>query len=241
MKVIRKMNYFTLIHTILDTASKHKLIEETYYGDIYEFENQPSRKYSNFVLTTTNTTEGEDITTYNFTAFVTDRLTDDKSNLIEVQSVSKTILSQILKETFDQIGDITYTFWTEKFNDLCAGCYASFSVSVPNEFTCADENMFEGVPYAIIFTQANPTSSYKVKVIKALMRMYINDKATSGWPLKVAKGFYEQTIYNSTNFASTIGYEQEYYNRDLSKEAIETFMSVAEECGVAQYIKVLYK
>lgn len=137
------MNFYTLIHTVLDTASKHKLIEEVWYGDIYEFENQPSRKYSNFVLTVTNTTEGDDITTYSFTAFVTDRLTDDKSNLIEVQSASKTILSQILKECFDNIGDITYTFWTEKFNDLCAGCYAAFSIALPNELICADDELFE--------------------------------------------------------------------------------------------------
>lgn len=135
-------NYYYIVTTILDVAKKHKLIQETYYGDIYEFENSGSRKYFNFVLTSNTTTESDDITTYSFNAFVTDRLTDDKSNLIEVQSASKTILSQILKETFDQIDDITYTFWTEKFNDLCAGCYASFSVSVPNEFTCADENIW---------------------------------------------------------------------------------------------------
>lgn len=137
------MNYFTLINTILDTAKKHKLIEETYYGDIYEFENSGTRRYSNFVLTSQGTTESENITTYNFNAFVTDRLTDDKSNLIEVQSISKTILSQILKECFDNIGDITYTFWTEKFNDLCAGCYASFSVSIPNEIICSDDGVFD--------------------------------------------------------------------------------------------------
>ena len=137
-------NFYTIVNTVLDVAKKHKLIEEVYYGDIYEFENQPSRKFNNFVLTIQNSTEGEDITTYSFNAFVTDRLTDDKSNLIEVQSLSKTILSQILKECFENIGDITYTFWTEKFNDLCAGCYASFSVSVPNEFICADENIWRG-------------------------------------------------------------------------------------------------
>ena len=136
-------NFYTIVNTVLDVAKKHKLIEEVYYGDIYEFENQPSRKFNNFVLTIQSTTEGEDITTYSFNAFVTDRLTDDKSNLIEVQSLSKTILSQILKECFENIGDITYTFWTEKFNDLCAGCYASFSVSVPNELICADDSLFD--------------------------------------------------------------------------------------------------
>ncbi len=135
-------NYYYIVKTILDIAGRHKFINETYYGDIYEFENSGSRKYSNFVLSAQNTTEGADITTYSFNAFVTDRLTDDKSNLIEVQSLSKTILSQILKECFDNIGEISYTFWTEKFNDLCAGCYASFSVSVPNETICSEDGGF---------------------------------------------------------------------------------------------------
>lgn len=152
------MNYFTLVNTILETAGKHKLIRETYYGDIYEFENRGSRQYNNFVLTIQGVTESNDITTYQFNAFVTDRLTDDKSNLIEVQSLSKTILSQILKKCFDNISDITYTFWTEKFNDLCAGCYANFSISLPNEAICTDENSFEK-------EQANYTNNIKIKYV----------------------------------------------------------------------------
>lgn len=139
------MNYFELITTILRTAKKHVMVEEVYYGDIYSFENQTDRKYSNFVLTVSNCSVGEDITTYSFNAFVTDRLTDDKSNLLEVQSASKTTLEQILLQTFDNLDSITYTFWTEKFNDLCAGCYASFSISLPNELICVDDDLFTKV------------------------------------------------------------------------------------------------
>jgi hypothetical protein len=45
------MNYFELVTNILNIAKKHKYIQEVYYGDIYEFENLPNRRYSNFVLT----------------------------------------------------------------------------------------------------------------------------------------------------------------------------------------------
>lgn len=139
------MNYFELVTNILNTAKKHKYIEEVYYGDIYEFENLPNRRYSNFVLTIQNNTTDSDTTTYTFNAFVTDRLTDDRSNLLEVQSLSKTILEQILAECFDSLDSTTYTFWTEKFNDLCAGCYVTFSVTLPKEIICADDTMFNEV------------------------------------------------------------------------------------------------
>lgn len=76
---------------------------------------------------------------------MTDRLTDDRSNLLEVQSLSKTILEQILAECFDSLDSTTYTFWTEKFNDLCAGCYVTFSVSLPKELICVDDTMFSEV------------------------------------------------------------------------------------------------
>lgn len=136
------MNYFELVTNILNIAKKHKYIQEVYYGDIYEFENLPNRRYSNFVLTIQNNTTDSDTTTYTFNAFVTDRLTDDRSNLLEVQSLSKTILEQILAECFDSLDSTTYTFWTEKFNDLCAGCYVTFSVTLPKELICADDTMF---------------------------------------------------------------------------------------------------
>lgn len=212
----------------------------------------PSRKYTNFVLTvesassTLDAVTANDITTYSFNAFVTDRLTDDKTNILEVQSLSKTILEQILAECFDALDTVTYTFWTEKFNDLCAGCYANFSISLPKELICADDEWFEkddeeGTPYAIIFTTANPPSSNKVAVIKALRIMTINELAPTGWPLKLAKDFYEQATYSSLDFGTHDGYTSEFFNRELSKEAIEEFMKVAKEYGVAEFIQILYK
>lgn len=136
------MNYFELVKSILTMAGKHKLVNEVFYGDVYEFHNSGNRKYCTFVLTNTNATESGDTTTYTFNAFVTDRMTDDKLNKLEVQSLSKTILEQILAECFDSLDSTTYTFWTEKFNDLCAGCYASFSVSLPNELICTDDDVW---------------------------------------------------------------------------------------------------
>lgn len=230
-------NYYNIVDAILTTAKKHKLINDTYYGDIYEFHNSGNRKYSTFVLTSVNTVEGDDITTYSFNAFVTDRLTDDKSNLIEVQSLSKTILSQILKECFENIGDITYTFWTEKFNDLCAGCYASFSVSIPNEFTCTDKNIWRGtkIPYAII-----PISTDgNVTLIKAIK----NDLFPDGsWNLRYTTLFIKQTEYDSSEWLFIQGQTTTEYI-PFTKENYNTFINnLTQNCpDCLNKFKTLYK
>ncbi len=136
------MNFFQLVKTILDVCKSHDLVQEVHYGDIYEFENSGSRKYMNVVLTITQAAQGDNITTYSFSLFATDRLTDDRGNKLAVQSVCKTTLTQIMEILIIKgitLADVPkFTFWTEKFNDLCAGCYASFSVSVPNEAICAE-------------------------------------------------------------------------------------------------------
>lgn len=139
------MNYFELCTNILNNAGKHKFVREVYYGDVYEFNNLPNRKYPNFVLTANGSSVSGDITTYQFNAFLTDRLVDDKSNTLEVQSECKTILEQIFANGFTGLDNISYTVWTEKFNDLCAGCYASFSISLPNELICVDDDLFNKV------------------------------------------------------------------------------------------------
>ena len=154
------MNYFELVKTILETAKKHKYIEEVNYGDIYEFNNQPTRKYSNFSLFCQSCNDSGDTTTYTFVAYVTDRLLDDSSNKLEVQSLSKTILEQILAECFDSLDSTTYTFWTEKFNDLCAGCYVTFSVTLPKELICVDDDLFKKVVKEI-----NENGTYNVQFV----------------------------------------------------------------------------
>lgn len=237
------MSFLEVVNNILNVASSHNLIKEVHYGSIYDFENSGDRKYSNFVLTENTATRNEYSTIYNFTAFVTDRLLNDESNKLEVQSLSKTILEEILLK-LENVSTFNFTFWTDKFTDICAGCYCTFDIEVPNEMACVDEESFKkpkGIPYAIIFTTADPPSSSKVAVIKALRAMTVNEKASSGWPLKIAKAFYEQTQYSSLDFAAHNGYEEEYFNRELSEDSINQFMQVAEEGGVAEYIQIIYK
>ena len=137
-------NYYNIVTKILEIAKKHIFIKEAHYGDIYEFHNSGNRNYSTFVLTQgENNQINENYTQYNFTAFVTDRLTDDEKNLLEVQSNCATILNQIMIEIQDKLEYFseseTMSFWKEKFNDLCAGCFIQFSLQVPNDYICNND------------------------------------------------------------------------------------------------------
>lgn len=140
-------NYYNLVTGILNIASKHKQIKDTYYGDIYEFHNTKNRKYCTFVMTDgVNHSFRGDYNLYNFTFFVTDRLLSNNDNLLEVQSNCKTILDQIILKIRQEYGiEVTsFTFYQEeeKFADLCAGCFASVIIEFPQEDVCEDDTVF---------------------------------------------------------------------------------------------------
>jgi hypothetical protein len=176
------MTYFELVNRILAVAGSHEFVHETYYGDVYEFENSGARKYTNVVLTITNSTDSDDVTTYTFNLFATDRLLDDKSNKVAVQSLSKTILTGILDKLCEG-GDIalssaTFYYWTEKFNDLCAGAYCTFSVTLPREEVCADDTI------QTITLNITSNGLYDVRNVDEV-EVYIPQKAEQSKYLKI--------------------------------------------------------
>lgn len=135
-------NYYKVVNDFLTIAKQNPFIKGVEYGNIYEQHNSGNIEYNTFTLTQgENSSQTENEITYNFIAFVTDRLLEDKSNLLYVQSSCKTILDTILttfkeKHSGWSIDTETFSFWEEKFNDYCAGCFVNFSVTMPIEFSC---------------------------------------------------------------------------------------------------------
>ena len=213
------MNYFQLVSSILKTAKAHEFVQEVSYGDIYEFENSGERKYINVVLSAQNATTDGDVTTYSFNLFATDRLTDDKSNKLEVQSLCKTILSQIMAKEVEEyavtLSGVNYTFWTEKFNDLCAGCYVSFAVSLPTELTCADDELFERVVKEINANGTYDVTAYdevnvQVQTPEEILDKLVTTNATLANTNKLLEGVVadqsataEELTANNTELAAT--------------------------------------
>ena len=133
------MNYFTLIEDIKRTSLQ--FAEEFYEGDVYEFLNSGNHKYPSIILTTQNVSTTDNINSISGTLFCVDRLTDDSSNRLEIQSSAFNKLQRIisaLEENTINLQSNTYTPFTEKFADLCGGMFVEFSFQYVGESLCDD-------------------------------------------------------------------------------------------------------
>lgn len=138
------MNYFTLIEDIKRTSLQ--FAEEFYEGDVYEFLNSGNHKYPSIILTTQNVSTTDNINSISGTLFCVDRLTDDSSNRLEIQSNAFNKLQRIisaLEENTINLQSNTYTPFTEKFADLCGGMFVEFSLQYVGESLCDDMEIKE--------------------------------------------------------------------------------------------------
>ena len=135
------MNYFSLIDEIKQVSLRYS--EEFYEGDIYEYLNSGNHKYPCIILTVQNITTDDDVNTISATIFAVDRLTNDSSNKLEVQSLCMSKITQILGTLEERVSSIqsnTLTPFTEKFSDLCGGMYGEFTLEYIGDGVC-DEGL----------------------------------------------------------------------------------------------------
>lgn len=135
------MNYFSLIDEIKQVSLRYS--EEFYEGDIYEYLNSGNHKYPCIILTVQNITTDEDVNTISATIFAVDRLTNDSSNKLEVQSLCMSKITQILGTLEERVSSIqsnTLTPFTEKFADMCGGMYGEFTLEYIGDGVC-DEGL----------------------------------------------------------------------------------------------------
>lgn len=135
-------NYFNFVKTIKSISLANGLVNETGEGDIYTHLNSGVHKYPCVFLTVENIVNTtNDTMRINGTLFYVDRLCDNEANKVEVQSNGITILQQIIdkisEETVWTLTANVFTPFTEKFADLCAGQFVSFTVDMPNEIVCS--------------------------------------------------------------------------------------------------------
>lgn len=135
------MNYFSLIDEIKQVSLRYS--EEFYEGDIYEYINSGNHKYPCIILTVQNITTDDDVNTISATIFAVDRLTNDSSNKLEVQSLCMSKITQILGTLEERVSSIqsnTLTPFTEKFEDMCGGMYGEFTLEYIGDGVC-DEGL----------------------------------------------------------------------------------------------------
>ena len=126
------MTLLQLINTIKTIA----LAQPNIHSCVDEFLslNDITAKYSAIVLQQRNHQRNNDFISFNFYLGAADRLTEDKSNEIEVQSTAINTINNIVYKLEDLGFDCSmgsYNVFTERFLAEAAGCYVELSINIP--------------------------------------------------------------------------------------------------------------
>jgi hypothetical protein len=136
------MTLAQLIREIEGAAMQHPAINMIVRNDIFRINHAPTLKYGAFAWTQGQHTGNiNGMMTYNFTLFYIDRLKNDLSNQIEVQSVGCQTLDNILRILEQKDIEVTsYTLqpFNQRFTDECAGVFCNVSLGVPATTLCGE-------------------------------------------------------------------------------------------------------
>ena len=155
------MTLYETIDLLKKIALKHPNIGSASEGNIYEYMNaNPSVKYGVFFITQGTHSQDEMFNHFEFTLFYVDRLVDDmEENRLQIQSIGKEILSNILTffcEEFDaECENISFQPFTQRFVDETAGIYSTITIDVPKDVICPEEYWNENwvAPVTVIRNQ----------------------------------------------------------------------------------------
>lgn len=139
------MTYQQVVKSLETIALNQHNVRYAGYGSLYEDLNStPNIKYDVFYITPNQYTLEGDFNRFSFNLFYISRLEDvDGDNMLQVQSIGKEILDNIVRvfcETFDAetYGSIYYQPFTQRFADECAGIYMTVTLVVPVDSTCGE-------------------------------------------------------------------------------------------------------
>ena len=136
------MTLVETIRAIERIAGNQPAVNTIVRNDIFRLNGKPDAKYGVFAWTQQQHTIGEDLCTFSFAFFYVDRLTFDRSNELEVQSVGIQTLDNIIRSLADA-GIFAESEWTaqpfnQRFEDECAGVWATIRLQVPVGWTCPE-------------------------------------------------------------------------------------------------------
>ena len=129
------MKYRELLNNITEVAKKHPNINSTFIGDVYELNHRNDVDYCAFVITqgTHRVNSDEDYIDYTLNLFYVDRLTADESNRTKIHSSGIDFMNSLLRAV-EKLGvtvvEQTLNVFNERFNDVCAGVYATVVLRV---------------------------------------------------------------------------------------------------------------
>lgn len=137
------MTFAQFVERLKAVALSQPSVRTVLENDVFRLNALPSVEYGVFAFTQGQHNANLDtgVTTYTMTLFYVDRLTEDASNEVEVQSVGIETLTNIIQTLAEEFGVAPWTINTfnQRLADLCAGAYATVAVDVPFDYTCSDD------------------------------------------------------------------------------------------------------
>lgn len=139
------MTLKALVEYIKSTALSQPNVRSFGEGSIYDFMNSnPSINYDVVFVSQTIHRESERWDFYGFNIFYVSRLDDDmESNRLEVQSIGKEVLDNIIRNVTEELDveypTVSFTPFTQRFVDECAGVYCSITLEIPRDVVCGEE------------------------------------------------------------------------------------------------------
>lgn len=149
------MTLYDTIQAIERIAAKQPAVKMIVRNDIFRLNSVPSALYGVFgwLQREHSASADSNIMQFSFTFFYVDRLTNDRSNQIEIQSVGIQTLDNIIRELDDMgiYSEQTYTFqvFNQRFVDECAGVFCNVNLSVPVGSVCPET--FDGNDDILIY------------------------------------------------------------------------------------------
>ena len=132
------------IKVIEEVASRQPSVNMIVENDVFRLNAKADARYGVFAWLQGQHSTSIDSNTLSlqFTFFYVDRLTEDKSNQLEIQSVGIQTLDNIVRK-LDDLGmwvSNNYTFQTfnQRFLDECAGVFCNVTISVPVASKCPE-------------------------------------------------------------------------------------------------------
>lgn len=132
------------IRTIETIAGNIPSVSSIVRNDIFRLNSLPNAKYAVFGWTQGQHTASVEssLITFNFTFFYIDRLTADKRNELEIQSVGIQVLDNIIRslemQTVYADNQYTFTTFNQRFVDECAGVFTNVALTVPVTDLCEE-------------------------------------------------------------------------------------------------------
>lgn len=134
------MKLYEIINTLQQIASAQPSVNNVFEGDVYKLNELKDIKYGAVVITQGTHRYANAFRYFNFNIFYVDRLIEDKSNKVLIQSTALDTLANIIL-AMDEMGfdfnNVRYHPFTQRFEAECAGAYAEVEFTAPEEL-CAD-------------------------------------------------------------------------------------------------------